>query len=269
MPASAYASAAARRRLRPAVELGQQHPQDRRLELVQARVVAHVLERPLVARAVEPQRARQLRDAVIVGRDRAAVAEAGEVLGGVERERGHVAERSGAPAVEARARGLGGILQYRQPELADLGRGRGCAEQVDGDDRLGPGRQHRADRVGGHVTRRRIDVAEHRTRSGVDDRLGGCVERERRHHDLVVAANPERPQRDRDRVGAVADADRVAHTEVGRELLLERPDLRAEDVLAPLHDSGDPLENRGPERQQRRVGVEQPDRHQRQTLPGG
>ena len=41
----------------PAVELGQQHAQDRRLQLVEAGVVADVLERLLVARAMEAQRA--------------------------------------------------------------------------------------------------------------------------------------------------------------------------------------------------------------------
>ena len=64
----------------PTIELRQQHPQDRRLQLVEPRVVAHVVERLLVAGAVEPERPAHLGDDVLVGRDRAAVAEAGQVL---------------------------------------------------------------------------------------------------------------------------------------------------------------------------------------------
>ena len=45
-------------------------------------------------RAVEAQHPRVLGDGVVVGRDRAAVAEAGEVLGGKEAERRGAAERA-------------------------------------------------------------------------------------------------------------------------------------------------------------------------------
>jgi len=81
-----------------------------------------------------------------------------------------------------------------------------------------------------------------------DDRLRRRVERERRHHDLVVATDTECLQRDRDRVG---DADHVAHAEVGGELLLERLDLGTEDVDAALDHLRDALEDLLAEREQR------------------
>ena len=85
---------------------------------------------------MEPERARQFRDLVVVGRDRAAVAERPQVLRRIERERGEVAERAGAAAVEAGARGLSGVLEHRNAELAKRRHRRGTAEQVDRDHAL-------------------------------------------------------------------------------------------------------------------------------------
>ena len=65
---------------------------------------------------------------------------------------------------------------------------------------------------------------------GRRDRLGGGVERERRHHHLVARPDAHRPQRDRDRLGAVGHADGVRRAAVGGELALERAHLRAQDV---------------------------------------
>ena len=69
---------------------------------------------------------------------------------------------------------------------------------------------------GGDAERLRVDVAEHRPRAGRRDRLGRRVERERRHHDLVARPDAHRLQRQRQRVGAVGHADRVARAEVAR-----------------------------------------------------
>ena len=57
---------------------------------------------------------------------------------------------------------------------------------------------------------------------GRRDRLGGGVEGERGHDHLVARADAHRPQRDRDRLGAVGDADRVPGAAVVGELALER-----------------------------------------------
>ena len=62
----------------------------------------------------------------------------------------------------------------------------------------------------GDVEGGRVDVAEDRLGAGVDDRLGGRVEGEGGDDDLVARPDAERPQGDRQRVGAVGDADAVA-----------------------------------------------------------
>src|SRR5205085_1185401 len=95
------------------------HAQHSGLDLVQPRVVAHVLKMPFIPRTVKAERARQLGQLVVVGGYRAAVAETAEVLRRVEGDRRDVAQRAGAPAVPPRPERLGGILEHRQPELVE------------------------------------------------------------------------------------------------------------------------------------------------------
>ena len=109
----------------------------------------------------------------------------------------------------SRAGGLGGVLEHRHAERLDLGDRGDVAEQVHGDDGLRARRQRGAHGLGGDAVRVGIDVAEHGRRAGRRDRLGGRVERERRHDDLVAGPDAHRPQRDRQRVGAVGHADRL------------------------------------------------------------
>ena len=89
--------------------------------------------------------------------------------------------------------------------------------------------EHRAYRVGRDVPRQRIDVAEHRTRARVDDRLGRRVEGEGRHDDLVAGLDAERPEPDGDGVRAVGNADRVTDAQVVGQLALERLAPRARE----------------------------------------
>ncbi len=102
---------------RPAVELAQEDAQRRRLQLVEARVVADVLERLLRLRAVEAEHPDPLRELGVAHRDQAAVAEAEEVLGRIE------AERRGDPGAGdlRRAEGLRRVLDDRQAERGQLG----------------------------------------------------------------------------------------------------------------------------------------------------
>ena len=79
---------------------------------------------------------------------------------------------------------------------------------------------------------------------------------------------PERPERERDRLGAVGDADHVAHAEVRRELLLERRDLGTEDVDAALDHLREAFEDLLAEREKRGLGVEQADRHRAGNATG-
>ena len=129
------------------------------------------------------------------------------------------------------------------PELAQLGHGRHVAEQVHRHDRLRPVAQVGRDGLGGDAAGVRVHVAEDRPRAGVHDRLGGRVEGERGADHLVAGRHAQRAQRDRQRVGAVAHADRVAHAEIGGELALERLELRPEDVAAGGGDLGQALDD--------------------------
>ena len=213
------------------------------LQLVEARVVADLGVEHAVLGAVGAKPPGGGGELVVVGDDRAPVAEAAQVLGGEEAEGGGVAERSGHACRRARAGGLRGVLEHAQAvrlgELAQLGHRRRVPVQVD---RAGApwcaspiaGSARRR----GHVEGPRVDVAEDRRRAGVDDRLGGRVEGERGHDDLVAGADAEGPQRDRQRVGAVGDADAVAGPEEVRELGLEGLDLGPEDVAAGAKHRG-------------------------------
>ena len=225
----------------PFIQVRQLHPQDRRLELVQPRVVAERLIADLVARAVEAQEPGLFGEGAVGGDDCSAVSEAGEVLGRVEGERGRGAECAGPSGGRARAGGLRGVLQHGNPERRDLADGSDVTEQMHRDHCLGAGGQRGADRLGGHAVGVGVDVTEHRGGAGRLDRLHGGVERERRNHHIVAGPDPHRPQRDRDGVGAVGDAHRVLGTAVGGELPLERVDLRAQDVALAVEHSLDRL----------------------------
>ena len=119
--------------------MGKQHAQRRRLELVEARVVADLDVNPGIGLAVRSKRPGHPRDVVVVGQDRSGVADCAEVLAGVEAEAGRVAERARAPALVARPGRLGGVLEHEQPvgarQLDQLAHRSRVAEQVDRDQR--------------------------------------------------------------------------------------------------------------------------------------
>ena len=134
---------------------------------------------------------------------------------------------------------------------------------MDGDDDLRAGCERRTDGIGGDAEGRGVDVAEDRDGPSRGDRLGGGVEREGGHDDLIARPDAHRAQRDREGVGAVGDPDRVRRPTVRRELLLEGGDLGPEDVALgvehPRHRRAQLLAQGG----QRGRGVKQGDRHDR------
>ena len=73
----------------PLVEMRQEDPQERRLQLVETRVVADEVEVGLVAGAVEREHADAVGELLVARRDEAAVAEAEEVLRREEAVRRH------------------------------------------------------------------------------------------------------------------------------------------------------------------------------------
>ena len=217
----------------PAVEVLEEEPQRGRLQLVQPRVRADVLEVALVAGAVEAQHPHALGELVVETRDQPAVADAAEVLRRVEAER----RRDAGGRDAAGAEGLRGVLDERQAERGQLLERRGPAEQMHRHDRARPRRQAALDVRRVEIERRWVDVGEDRRRADARDRLGRGVEREGRADDLVARADPERAQHQHDRIRAVRDADRPRHAEVRGGLALERVDVRAEDELAPSSTS--------------------------------
>ena len=152
---------------------------------------------------------------------------------------------------------LRGILDQREPERGELGERSRATEEVHRHDRLRPRRDPRGDVLGIEVERRRVDVGEHRRRADARDRLGGRVERERGADDLVAASDPERLEREDERVGAVRDADRVRDSEERRGLVLERLDLRPEDEAAGLEDCREALLELGDQRRVLRLHVDE------------
>jgi hypothetical protein len=84
-----------------------------------------------------------------------------------------------------------------------------------------------------------IDVGKHRSRAGHHDRESAVGRRERRRDHFVAGPNPERHDRQRERVGARADADRVFRAGGRRELLFEGLELGAENEPSAGDDAID------------------------------
>ena len=102
-------------------------------------------------------------------------------------------------------------------------------------------------------------------RAGRRDRLGRGPERERRDDDLVARPDAQRAQRDRERLGAVGDADRVPRADVGGELGLERLDLGPEDEVPAVEHAMDRGADVGAQRRLRGGRVEERDRHRHEA----
>ena len=216
----------------PTRELRQEDAQERGLQLVEPRVVADEVEVLLVLRAVEGEELHALRELVVVGRHEPAVAEAEEVLRGIEAERRDRA----VPGDLGRAEGLRRVLEHRDAELDQRPDIHHPPEQVHRDDRPRPVGQLRGCVLEIEIERDRVDLGEDRRRAAPHDRLGGRVEGEGGTDHLVARPDAERLEGEHERVGAVGDADRPLHAEVRGGLLLERPVvLAADEGLAVEH----------------------------------
>jgi hypothetical protein len=109
---------------------------------------------------------------------------------------------------------LGRVLHHRHAERLDLRDRDHVAEQVNDDDRLRARRHRGAHRLRRHAEGLRVDVAEHRPRTGGRDRLGGRVEGEGRHDDLVAGADADGLQGEGEGIRPVRHADRVLGPEI-------------------------------------------------------
>ena len=145
-------------RLVPAGELRQEDAQERGLQLVEARVVADELEVGLVLRAVEGEQLDAVGELLVVRRDEAAVAEAEEVLRGIEaegRDRAVLRDLRGAERLRR-------VLEHRHAELDERPHVHQPAEEVDRDDRPRPVGDLRGRVLDVEVERDRVDVGEDR-----------------------------------------------------------------------------------------------------------
>ena len=242
------------------VEPLEEETQRRGLELVEARVVAHELERLLVFRAVEAQQADPLGELGVARRDEPAVADAREVLRREEAEGAREPVCSRAPVAERSAERLGGVLDDGN-SLGQAVDRHGPAEEVDGNDGL----RARSD-PSCHVLRFEVqglgvDIREDGRGTHPCDRFRRREEREGRAYHLVPAADLEGVEHEDERVGAVRDADRVRHAEVRGSLPLERLDLRAQHVASGRNHGREPSLQLVDDRRQLRPHVDERNGH--------
>ncbi len=240
----------------PVLDMPQEDAQERRLHRIEPRVVADVEELLLRCRAVEAEHPDALRELRVVDGDQAAVAESEEVLRREEAERRRDARRDAGCAERLR-----GVLDHRQAEAAEVGRG--AAEEMHRHDRLRALGDPALDVGGVEVERHRVDLREDRGGATARDRLGGRVERERRADHLVAGADPHRIEDEHERVGAVCAADGVERAEQRSRLALERLDLRPEDEAAGLERARECLLQLRDQRRVLRLDVNVGNRHRR------
>jgi hypothetical protein len=176
----------------------------------------------------------------IVGGDEAGVAERVEILERMGREAAEVPERAALAPLEHRSDRLGGVLDNEHPvTLGDVHNPVHAADAA--------GEMHRHDRARARrhraLDRRRIDVLigqhvdEHRARAEVDDHRGRGDERIRRRDHLVAGTDARHFEREKQRVGAGVERDRLAGAAVFGQPRLEPFDLRAgTDERAAAHD---------------------------------
>ena len=180
----------------------------------------------------------------VLRRHHAAVAQRPEVLGRIEAERRDLGERAHLARPDCSAVRLGAVLDHRDAMPAA-----GLDDRVQRD-RLAVEmhRDHRADRrharrwmrqhlrqFGGiHRVEIGLDVDQHRRGADHLDRGDRGNRGMRYRHHARARPHAQRAQRQRQRIGAVAAADRGGRAEPGGELGLERAQFLAEDVPAGL-----------------------------------
>ncbi len=207
------------------LQKGKAAVENRCLQGVEPAVGAHELvviarRRPMIGQQPHPLGKRG-----IVGRDRPAVAEATQVLRGIEAPARQAAEAADRPALPARAVRLGGVLDQPQPAvLAQIERRvdiEWAAVEMHSDDPHGPPAEPFRDVFEIEVEAVRSNVGEDRRGAGQRHGFGGRGESESRHDDLVAGTDAVRPEGHLERIRAVGDADAVLDLEEVGEGALE------------------------------------------------
>jgi len=159
-----------------------------------------------------------------VGRRHCAALARRHDLARVKGEAAQDAERAARAAAVGGAESAGGVLDERDAvrherrERVPVER---PAEEVDGEHRLRPRREHRGQLRKVEVERPRIHVAEHRLRAAELDGVGRRRKRVGGNDDLVAGPDPKREHGEMERGGAGGDGDRVRHAAGRGDELLE------------------------------------------------
>ena len=197
----------------------------------------------------------------VVGGEHAGVAKRAEVLGRIEAEATDCTERAGGLVIEARADGLGGVLDHVQAvALGDLTDGvhvGTLAEEMHRNDRPGERRDCVFDLLRVDVERPRIDINEHGLRAQPPDGAGRGEEREARHDDFVPFADVEGHQREEDGIAARSTGDGVLRAGECGDRFFELLHVRPEQEAAGVDDAGDGREDLLAERCVAAANIEQ------------
>ena len=202
------------------------------LDAVEAGAPADLEVLVLVRPTVIPEPADVGQKLRVGGDDRAAVAQRSQVLAGVEREAGRMT--GGAhelTAVRGQMR-LSGVLDHDQatlPPRPDVLRRDRVAVEVNRHHCPGSGGPNLRDVGGPEQQGVRCDVGDDRGGAGVNHRLSGRHERERRDHHLVPRSHAEHPERQGERVGPGAARSCSGSAVSLGERILERGDAGADE----------------------------------------
>ena len=162
--------------------MGQFHPEDGCLELIQPAVEAHLLVEVAFSAAVVPQRDETPGQVFPGGEDHAPVAIGVEVFGGKEAEAGQVAQASYLPVFQGGTEGLGGVFHQGQVsgpgQLFQFLHGGWEAEEMNRNNGPGSGRHGVFHLVGIQVEGAGVYVHEHRGGAAVGHGFGGGNEGE-------------------------------------------------------------------------------------------
>ena len=190
-------------------------------------------------------RRRTLRgDGLVARDDRSAVAQRPEVLGRIEAERGRVRSRTDRNTVLGCQVGLAAVLHDHQVvAFGDAPDAPACRPAVRRDGRA-RSPSSRDVTAAAHAAGSSVSVSGSTStirgsRAARDHCQAGERRRQGGHDDFVAGSDVERAQRQRDRIGAVAHSDRESRAARGRELGLERLDLRTEHEPASLDHACD------------------------------
>ena len=160
-----------------------------------------------------------------------------QLLVGVEAEGGEVAAGPHPPSLGVdRAERLAGVLEDPEAaaggDLLELGHRGGVAEDVDREDPRGALGQTRLGGGGIEVEGDRVDVAEDRPHTLIEEAVGRSDEAQRAGQDLVALTPAQRPDPEVQRGRPARDGDRVLDPEPGGEVALEALDHRAQREAA-------------------------------------